>query len=57
MEFTYDGLRPFSICEFQVIAVNNAGQSRPGRTRLFHTDEDGKLKICWKLYLFSDFVF
>jgi len=39
MQFTYGGLRPYTFCEFQVIAVNNAGHSRPGRVAYFVSKE------------------
>lgn len=40
--FTYGGLRPFTFCEFQVIAVNDAGHSRPGAIDYFVSKEASK---------------
>ena len=39
MQFTVGGLRPYTFCDFYVIAVNNAGHSRAGEMDYFVSAE------------------
>ena len=41
MEFTLGGLKPYTFCEFQVVAVNDAGESRPGEIRYWPNGQAG----------------
>ena len=52
MVFTYKDLKPYTFCEFQVIAVNDAGQSRPGKIDYFVSGEARKFSFV--LFLLSD---